>query len=286
VLFGPRPCVQWRWRCRTSLHRRAEPERAAWLCKPAMVAFNQKAVDEAEERAIKGTPEPAGVGPAAEEEEEEVPGGGGVDQPEFGEKSVSPNKKDAPEEDHGFYVTILKLEGSTLGPFLMESGATVGDLKAQIEAAETGTTLGAMPTAQQRLFFEVPKSTGKVISSSSLAPAIPWTQIHGWTGEWPQRMQNRPLRKGRADQKLSELGLGLGFNKRTRPDGSVAITVWLIPRPMPLPEGQTELQLDYDDRDIAIHNLRRASTATVGNLNLKVRVEDDKSPRASRCSVM
>ena len=108
----------------------------------AMVAFNQKAVDEAEERAIKGTPEPAGAEPAAEQEEEEVPGGGGVDQPDFGDKSASPNKKDVPEEPTGYYVTILKLEGSTLGPFLMESGATVGDLKAQIEAAETGTTLG------------------------------------------------------------------------------------------------------------------------------------------------
>ena len=211
--------------------------------------FSHRAADEEEERRIKG------LSPSKIDEEEHDRRVSVVD--------INPTIVSGEASKLGYYVSIYKLTGATIGPFHLDNTATVGDLKARVQAAE------GVPPEQQRLFFEIPKSSGSVVgdSEANIAPGVPATQIHGWTPEWPKQMQRRPLRKGRCGQRLSALRLGSGFERGAskRPEGSVALSAWLVLRPST--PGMSDAELDDDDEDIEPINL--AERHPDGHLNLR-----------------
>ena len=211
--------------------------------------FSHRAADDEEERRIKG------LSPSKIDEEEHDRRVSVVD--------INPTIVSGEASKLGYYVSIYKLTGATIGPFHLDNTATVGDLKARVQAAE------GVPPEQQRLFFEIPKSSGSVVgdSEANIAPGVPATQIHGWTPEWPKQMQRRPLRKGRCGQRLSALRLGSGFERGAskRPEGSVALSAWLVLRPST--PGMSDAELDDDDEDIEPINL--AERHPDGHLNLR-----------------
>jgi len=245
-----------------------------------MVTFKDPDADKEEEYKIKSLGAPAE--PSASEGVDGVDGGVAtavddvdVEEDEDGgsafvaEKSMMPKKRT--EAIAKFYVSVWTLQTKCVGPFIMSGDATVDDLKESVEETE------GMKMAQQLLFFEIPKRSGSVVGggAAKVAPGVPATQIQGWQPSWPRSMQKRPLRKGRGFQKLSELMLGEGFEKKGRPADAVAFTCWLVPRP---PGAADD---DHDDGDIETENLAEAS-AFPGNLALRKRDEKPKS----KCSVM
>ena len=124
-----------------------------------MVTFVTKESDEAEEKKIKSLGKTSFL--PVEKAADEDGGAGGLSEKSVGlsEKSVMPGKRSAPVS--AYFVTVRTLQGKEVGPFTLGAVSTVAALKAKVAEAE------GMQPEQRRLFFEIPKHTGKVMGGGA-----------------------------------------------------------------------------------------------------------------------